>query len=82
MLRAIAIGLVAVASSGCAASITLGRPEFKSGCFRDSRDRVEEMSGVIDRQEDTNLLHATVEWIRDVDAECEGWRERPWWRFW
>jgi len=81
-LRVIAIGLSAVVSSGCATQVVLGRPDFKSGCFRDSQIRVEEMLRVLDMGEDTGRLHATVEWVRDVDAECEAWRDRPWWRFW
>lgn len=82
MLRLIAIGLMAAVSSGCQTTVALGRPDYTSGCFRDSPARVAEMNNIIVHGEDTGRLRATVEWIRDVDAECEAWRDTPWWRFW
>ena len=83
-LRAIVIGLSLVASLSvsCRTPIIGDEPEWPTGCFRDNDERVREMEVVIYYKLDTDLLRHTVDWIRDVDAECESWRERPWWKFW
>lgn len=58
-------------------------PDWPSGCFRDSDQRVKEMIVVINYHLDEDFIPATMDWIREVDAECESWKEEvPWWKFW
>jgi len=77
----IVIGLIGLSS--CKTTVTIGAPDWPSGCFRDDDRRIAEMREVIEMWGwDETILQHTVEWIRDVDSECESWQNRPWWQFW
>lgn len=81
-LRVIVLGLVSVSASSCASTRFVGKTDYPSGCFRDSPNRVWEMEQIIGAGANVGILRDTVSWIRDVDAECEAQRARPWWRLW
>ena len=83
-LKVMLSGLVLVVSLSSCTTPIIGSANWPSGCFRDSSERVREMETIIQYRLDHDLINATVNWIREVDAECEAWKkpEKSWYEFW